>query len=391
MVDAGGSRTDPNGITQKGSMKILVINWQDWTNPLSGGAEIHLYETFRRVAAAGHEVTLFCSLYEGAAERERIEGIEIIRHGSRNSFNFGVRSYYKRHLKGKFDIVVDDLNKIPFFTPLFVKEPLVAISHHFFGSSIFRETWFLPGLYVVFGEKLVDFVYKRTPFLVVSESTLDEFVRRGFDRENFTLAYNAIDHENLHPTGVPKASVPTVGYFGRLKRYKSVDHVVRAFAEIKQDIPDARLVIIGRGDFRPALESLADELGIADDVEFTGFVSEEEKKRLLQELWVVVNPSMKEGWGIVNVEANACGTPAIAADAPGLRDSVRHRQTGELYPYGEIDALAESMRRILKDDELRSRYREASIEFARSFTWEETAERTIALLEETVARADEKA
>ncbi len=367
-------------------MKILVINWQDWTNPLSGGAEIHLYETFRRVAAAGHDVTLLCSMFEGASEREVIDGITIIRHGSRNSFNFIVPGYYRKHLRGTgFDVVVDDLNKIPFYTPLYVKEPLVALSHHFFGSSIFRETWFLPGLYVVTGEKLVDYVYRRSPFLVVSESTLDEFVRRGFPRENFTLAYNAIDHENLRPTGVEKAAVPTIGYFGRLKRYKSVDHVVTAFARVKEQIADARLVIIGRGDFRPELEALATKLGVANDVEFTGFVSEEEKKRLLQELWVVVNPSMKEGWGIVNVEANACGTPAIAADSPGLRDSVRDGETGELYPYGDIDALTASMLRILEDDDLRDRYRTASIGFARSFTWDETARRTIELLERVVA------
>ena len=369
-------------------MKILVINWQDWTNPLSGGAEIHLYETFRRVAAAGHEVTLFCCGFEGAAEQEVIDGIEIIRHGSRNTFNYGVRRYYREHFQGKgFDVVVDDINKIPFYTPRYVTEPLVAVSHHFFGTSIFRETWFLPGLYVYLSEKLVDLVYRHTPFIVVSESTLEEFVRRGFPRENFTVAYNAIDHERLHPTGRPKAPVPTIGYFGRLKKYKSVDHVIRAFARVREEIPEARLVMIGRGDFREELERLARELGVSDGVEFTGFVSEERKRELLEELWVVVNPSMKEGWGIVNVEANACGTPAIAADSPGLRDSVRHGITGELYPYGNIDALTEALLRILRDDDLRGKYREAAIEFARSLTWEETARRTIEVLERAVGGA----
>src|SRR5207302_84612 len=150
--------------------------------------------------------------------------------------------------------------------------------------------------------KLVDYAYKSAPFLVVSQSTLEEFVERGFRRENFTLAMNAIDHETLRPTGVPKSPYPTIGYFGRLKRYKSVDHVLQAFARVRKTIPDARLVIIGRGDFQPELERLASDLGVASSTTFAGFVSEEEKLRLLQELWVVVNPSMKEGWGIVNVE-----------------------------------------------------------------------------------------
>ena len=366
-------------------MKILVINWQDWLNPLSGGAEIHLHETFRRVAASGHEVTLFCSRFEGAPDEETVDGIRIIRKGSRNLFNFLVPYYYFRVFRTmNYDVVVDDLNKIPFYTPLYVRKPLVGISHHFFGTSIFRETWFLPGAYVYFSEKFVDFFYKSVPFLVVSKSTLEEFVSRGFPRQNFTLAMNAIDHDTLKPTGVPKTGQPSIGYFGRLKKYKSVDHVVKAFAKVREQIPEATLTIIGRGDFQPELERVAEELGVQDATHFTGFVSEEEKLRLLQELWIVVNPSMKEGWGIVNVEANACGTPAIAADSPGLRDSVLDGETGELYPYGDIDALAGRLLEILRNDELREHYRQNALQFAQSLTWEKTAQITIDVLQRAI-------
>lgn len=373
-------------------MNILVINWQDWLNPLSGGAEIHLHETFRRVAAMGHSVTLFCCGFDGAPSEEVVDGIRIVRRGSRSIFNYIVPWHYMRSFRHEgYDVVVDDVNKIPFYTPLYVRKPLVGISHHFFGSSIFRETWFLPGAYVYFSEKLVDLVYKSTPFLVVSKSTLDEFVSRGFPRENFTLAMNALDHDRLKPTGVPKSNEPSIGYFGRLKKYKSVDHVVRAFAEVRKEIPDATLTIIGRGDFQPELERVAEELGVADATHLTGFVSEEEKLRLLQELWVVVNPSMKEGWGIVNVEANACGTPAVAADSPGLRDSVIHGTTGELYPYGDISALTEQLIRILQDDLLRNRYREAALEFAGSLTWDNTAQITVDVLEKAIRNAGHRA
>jgi len=366
-------------------MKILVINWQDWTNPLSGGAEVHLHQTFRRIAAMGHDVTLFCCGYSTALREETIDGIRIVRRGSRNTFNFVVPWYYMRRFRHEgYDVVVDDINKIPFYTPVYVRRPLVALSHHFFGKSIFLEAGPIFGAYVWLGEKLVDLFYRKTPFLVVSQSTLDEFVSRGFRSEYFTLALNAIDHDRLHPTGVPKSHHPTIGYFGRLKKYKSVDHIVQAFARILPRIPTAELVIIGRGDFQPDLERLARDLGVASAVRFTGFVSEEEKLRLLQELWAVVNPSMKEGWGIVNVEANACGTPAIAADSPGLRDSVRDGVTGDLYPYGDIEQLSLLIERILTDDDLRNRYRQASIEFARSLNWDDTARTTLEVLERSV-------
>ena len=367
-------------------MKILVINWQDWTNPLSGGAEVHLRETFRRIAGLGHQVTLFCCGYPGAPREETIDGIHIVRRGSRSLFNFVVPWHYVRRFRHEdYDVVVDDINKIPFYTPMYVRRPLVGLSHHFFGTSIFREAGPIFGTYVWLGEKMVDVVYRRIPFLVVSQSTLDEFVARGFRRENFTIALNAIDHDILHPTGIPKTAHPTIGYFGRLKKYKSVDHVVRAFADMRARIPTAELVIIGRGDFQPELERLAAELHVNDAVRFTGFVTEEEKLRLLQELWVVVNPSMKEGWGIVNVEANACGTPAIAADSPGLRDSVVDGVTGDLYPYGDIGKLSALMERILTNDALRARYRDASIEFARSLTWDDTARITLDVLDRAIA------
>jgi glycosyltransferase involved in cell wall biosynthesis len=368
-------------------MNILVINWQDWTNPLSGGAEVHLYETFRRIVSMGHHVTLFCSSYPGAAPEETIDGIHVIRRGGRNTFNFIVPLYYLFRLRrGEFDVVVDDINKIPFYTPLYVRRPLVGLSHHFFGDSIFREAGPVAGSYVYLSEKLVDWLYPSSlPFLVVSQSTLDEFVERGFRADRFTLALNAIDHDRLHPTGVPRSKHPSIGYFGRLKKYKSVDHVVRAFARVRQEMPDAELVIIGRGDYQPELARLAEELGVADATRFTGYVSEEEKLRLLQELWVVVNPSMKEGWGIVNVEANACGTPAIAADSPGLRDSVRHGETGLLYPYGDIDQLTAHLLHILRDDAYREELARNALDFARSLTWDRTAEATIRVLENAVA------
>lgn len=366
-------------------MKILVINWQDWTNPLSGGAEIHLKEIFTRLVRRGHQVTLFCSHFPHAAQQEVLDGITIIRRGSRALFNYVVPLWYYRVFRHQhFDIVVDDLNKIPFYTPLYVREPLAVIAHHFFGRSIFLETNPIAGSYVYLAEKLVDRVYRNVSFAVVSQSTLEEYVQRGFPRENFTIIPNCID-QNAFPFRVrEKTSYPSVAYFGRLKRYKSVDHVLRAFARLVPAFPKAKLFILGRGSFQPALERLAQQLGIADRTVFTGYVSEEEKVHYLSKVWVVVNPSMKEGWGITNIEANACGTPVVSADVPGLRDSVRHQETGLLYPYGDIEALAAAIRAIWESEPLRHRLSEGAVRWARRFDWEDSAAKMETFLHQVV-------
>ena len=169
-----------------------------------------------------------------------------------------------------------------------------------------------------------------------------------------------------------------------MKKYKSIDHLLRAFQRVAADIPQARLVLIGDGDARPELEALAGRLGVGDRVTFAGYVTEEEKVRLLNAMRVVVNPSAKEGWGLTVVEANACGVPVIASDVPGLRDSVLADKTGCLYEYGDIARLSELLKTVLVDDEMHARLAAGALEWAQTFDWEVSASRMLRLLEEAV-------
>jgi glycosyltransferase involved in cell wall biosynthesis len=194
-----------------------------------------------------------------------------------------------------------------------------------------------------------------------------------------------VDSGWFHPDpAVPRAAVPTFLYVGRLKRYKGVDTALRALARARGTRGDVVLQIAGQGDDRPRLERLAGELGLAGAVRFLGFVSEEEKRRLLREAWAVVFPSPKEGWGISNVEAAACGTPAVASDSPGLRESVRHDETGFLVPHGDAAALAGRMLALAADAELVGRLGARAREFATGLTWEAAARATESQLERIV-------
>lgn len=364
-------------------MTILVINWQDRTNPFAGGAETHLHEIFSRIVRWGHRVILLCCHYPGAPYEECLDdGIEVVRKGSRALFNFVV-PYAYRELRHRFrpDLVVDDLNKIPFWTPLYVREPLLCLSHHFFGRTIFREVDLLRGLYVYLAEQLVPLVYRREHFAVVSESTRDEFIARGFRPDQLTIIYNGIEPRAFPLRVGEKAPFPMITYFGRIKRYKCPDHLLDAFSAIAGKFPDARLFFVGEGDFVPALQRRAAQLGITERVHWTGRVSEDQKKSLLSQSWCVVNTSMKEGWGITVIEANACGTPVIAANVPGLRDAVAEGRSGLLYRFGDIADLAEKIAILIADPVRRRELSNGAVEWAKRFSWDISARRMLELCE----------
>lgn len=368
-------------------MHILVVNWQDRTHPLSGGAEVHLHEIFGRIAAAGNKVTLLCCGHPGAPSRDVLDGMDVIRVGRRATFNYSVFWWWKRHgAKLKPDIVVDDINKIPFLTPLFVKRPILAIIHHLFGKTIYTEAGRAAGLYVRSFEKRIASVYRTTPLCVVSESTRQECEALGFDPSLISIVHNAIDHRQFPMAITKKATVPTVVFVGRLKKYKSVDHLLRAAAIVHKALPNLRVEILGTGDQLEPLRSLAATLGLADNVTFHGFVTEVEKTAWLSVAHVVVNSSIKEGWGISNIEANACGTPVISANVQGLRDSVRDGMSGLLYEYGHIDALARLMQRLLVDVHERERLSEGALRWASSFTWERSAREMLDLCSSVIER-----
>jgi len=370
-------------------MNILVVNWQDIRNPHAGGAEVHLHEVFRRIAAMGHGVTLYCSSFPGAPHEETVDGMQIIREGGRYSFNMRpLPAYLRRFRRGRFDVIVDDLNKIPFFLPAYVREPVCCVTHHLFDTSIFRETNPVLASYVYLMERSAIAFYCRrhVPFIVGSPSTKEELVQRGCRAEDVHVVNYAVDHATHRRTGVPKSAAPLIGYFGRLKRYKSVHHLLEALPAVLGEVPSLRVMIVGEGDDRPRLEAIARENNLSRLVEFTGYVSEERKMELLQQMWCKVMTSSKEGWGLTVLEANACGTPVIASRVPGLRDAVRDGETGLLYGFGETADLAGKITRLLRDRAYREKLSAEALRWSQSFTWERAAAETLAVLEEVGAR-----
>lgn len=356
-------------------MRLLLVNWQDRDNPQAGGAEIHLHEIFGRLAARGHEITLLCGGWAGCDATTVLDGINVIRVGTRYTFPFLARKYFDAHLATKkFDLLVEDVNKVPLYTPRWGSVPVVALVPHLFGSTAFKEFPVPLASAVWLAERPLGRTYRGVPFQAISMSTAADLAERGIPRATVEVIYPGIDTVGYSPDESVRSPTPLFAYLGRLKRYKGVHIVIQAFAAMQH--PTAVLEIAGAGDYRERLERLAASLDLGSRVRFLGRIDETEKLRLLRAAWALVFASPKEGWGITNLEAAACGTPVVASNSPGIRESVRDAETGFLVPHGDTRAMATAMLQLAHDPPLVAALGARAREFAETFTWERAADET---------------
>jgi glycosyltransferase involved in cell wall biosynthesis len=363
-------------------VRVLLVNWQDRENPQAGGAEIHLHEIFGRLVAKGHEVRLFCGGWPGCPPRAVLDGIQVYRVGHRHSFPFLAHRAYDAGHAGWADVLVEDINKVPLYTPRWGAKHTAALVPHLFGSTAFQEFAAPLAAAVWLAERPLGRAYANVPFEAISDSTAADLVERGIQRSRVRVIYPGIDTVAYTPDASARSPMPVFSYLGRLKKYKGVHLVIRAFAEAA--VPNAVLEIAGAGDYRSSLETLAASLDLGDRVRFLGRISEAEKLALLRRSWALVFASPKEGWGITNLEAAACATPVVASNSPGIRESVRDGETGFLVGHGDVPAMADAMRRVAASRELVSTLGRAARAFAETFTWERAADQTEAHLREIV-------
>lgn len=367
-------------------MKILALNWQDLKNPQAGGAEVHLEEILKRLVQYGHQVDLLCSNFAGGSRTENVGGVNIIRTGSRFNFNWmALPAMRKLIAENRYDVVIEDINKIPFYSPLYQKLPTLVVIPHLFSNTIFQEINFVLGTYIFLAEKPVTWIYRKNRFMVISKSTADEVEKRGIPRENIDIVECGIDKDIYRfDPGIAKFETPTLLYVGRLKKYKNIEIPIKALPEIRKCVPNARLVIVGSGDHQPDLERQAAALDLEKAVEFKGFIPMNEKIAYLRRSHLCVYPSLKEGWGLTNIEANACGTAVLAARVPGLQDSVDEGRSGLLFEFGNTQEFASLAARILTDEVYRKSLEMGGLRWAANFSWDKTARATEEILKRIV-------
>ncbi|MCL5667027.1 MAG: glycosyltransferase [Patescibacteria group bacterium] len=370
----------PLANSARGRRKILIFNWRDIKHAYAGGAEVYVHELAKRWVAAGDRVTLFCGNDGKNLRSETLDGVQIIRRGGFYLVYWWAFVYYLLQFRGRFDLIIDCQNGIPFFAPLYAKEQVVCLLHHVH-QDVFRK-YLSPPLALlasVLENRVMPWAYKQTKFITISNSSRENLKNLGLGLAGVEIVNPGVDLSFLRPGR--KDAQPLVLYLGRLKAYKSVDVLVKAFREVLARLPLARLVIAGSGEEERRLKSLAENLGLRQKVVFAGKVSEKEKLSLLQRAWVLVNPSLVEGWGITTIEANACGVPVVAANVSGLCDSVKNPHTGFLVAHGDVQGFSRKILLLLNNHDLRNKMGKEAIKWAKEFDWNKISQKGLQILD----------
>ena len=376
-------------------MKILWLNWRCIKHPLAGGAEVYTHEVARRLGRIGHEVVLVTSKPADLPKEEMIDCYRIIRAGNRYTVYLHARRIYwqLRNQGWRPDVVIDEVNTIPFLTPKYVEEPIAMLVH-----QLCKECWAyaIHPLIQPFGwrlERRLHKIYvesakngKLRAIITVSPSTKQDLIELGYPEDRIFIVYNGLDWDFYKDcVDLCRDKENLVVYVGRITPYKRLEDLLKAWRMVEQEHSDAELVVAGRAEPRylRKLMELKRKLDLRR-VELRTNILGEEKKHLLAKAKILVYTSIREGWGQTVLEAAACKTPAVAYNVPGLRDSVKHMKTGILIESGDIEQLAKAVTHLLIDHELRDRLAENAYRYAQQHSWNKTAETFLKVVEGAV-------
>jgi glycosyltransferase involved in cell wall biosynthesis len=355
-------------------MNVVWPCHRDFTSSLSGGAERTVLEIGRRLSVRGHDVTILSPLGRGLAREEWICGIRVVRS---KSF-FGPHALLIGHLlrSRKPAIVVEDLaHVLPWMTSVLPRQPCVAFFRHLHRRTLWGQTHpaVVPLLRQI--EKLYPLLYHGRSIVVESQSSETDLRELGVDPRRIVRIRPGVNSSLFRPR--PRTNRHRVVYFGGLRRYKRPEHAILAFDLLKRVDPIAELVIVGETSKIPGIVSLCQSLNLQSSVRFTGRLSDEDLADLVGSSWVNLHCSIAEGWCYSALEAAASGVPTVGYDVPGLRDSVSNGHSGVLVQDGDIGALASAIVEVVATQDA---YSTDAINWARQFSWDESAKRWEAIL-----------
>lgn len=372
-------------------MRILVFSWRDPRHPTAGGAEQVMHEHMKGWVAGGHDVTLFASRVKGLPSEETIDGVGIIRRGIQY---FGVQIagffYYLKN-SGNFDLVVDQFHGLPFFTPLYVHKPILAVI-----QEVAREVWlknelpfplnFICGWIGYIGEPFIFIFYRKIFFMTGSASAKKSLMKVGISEKRIEV----VEHGVIVKRPIPfpkKEKVKTIMFLGAISKDKGIEDALKTFA-ILNSKGNFRFWIVGKSSefYKKLIVDTASSLGFSKNLTYFGFVSDKKKFELLARSHVMINPSLLEGFGLVNIEANVVGTPVVAYTSAGLTDSVKNGVSGILCKRNIPEELAKEVFELLEDDKKYRKLQKGAINWSKSFSWDRSKKKSLGLIKKLVFR-----
>ncbi len=368
-------------------MRILIFSWRGPGHPNAGGAEIVTHEHAKGWIKAGHSVTLFTSTFTGAKSEEIVDGVNILRAGSQTlGVHLAAIKWYIFGIHQRYDLIIDQFHGIPFFAPLFVRQKKLGFIH-----EVTKELWklnpwpkplyFIPLILGSLFEPLVfRILYRTIPFMTVSESTKIDLVSWGIPKENIMVVYNGVNIPRIRI--YPKEYIKTLIYLGAISKDKGIEDALKIFStlNIKRHW---QFWVVGKSEpkYLKFLKKQSEILGIDRILKFWGYVDENKKYELLSRAYILVNPSIREGWGLVVIEAARMGTPTVSFDVPGLRDSISDGKTGLIDKQNSIKSISEKIIDLINDKKRYQKMRKEAIVWGRKFSWEKSSKESLRLIE----------
>ncbi len=367
-------------------MNILIFSWRGPGHPYAGGAELVSHEHAKSWIKKGHSVTLFTSYFKGAKQEEHLDDVKIIRSGHA-ILMVQIRAFFWYLLinKERFDVVVDEFHGLPFFTPIFVRSKKIAWIHEIAGN-VWKYNWlpFPINLIVsLFGptcELLIfKLFYKNTPFLTFANSIKNDLIEVGIAGKNIKVINHGV---NILKSKKNKNKTFTVIFLGVLARDKGIEDALLAVKLLKDKVKDLKFWIIGKGEpsYTTYLKSKVSSLGIKNITYFWGFVDNRKKFDLLKKSSVLIHPSLREGWGLVVIEAAAMGTPTVGYNISGLKDSILNNKTGLLCRENNPKDLFKNIMLLYENDSLYKKLSSNCLSWSKNFSWDKSTNKSLNLI-----------
>lgn len=366
---------------------VLLLCWRDTGHPQGGGSEAYLQRIGAQLAASGVEVTLRTARYPGARRREVVDGVRVSRGGGRHTVYIwaGLAMVLARIGLGPLrrvrpDVVIDTQNGIPFMARLAYGRRVAVLVHH-----CHREQWPVAG--PVKGRvgwfvesRLSPRAHRRNQYVTVSLPSARDLAALGVRPAQIAVVRNGLDEAPASTLTAERAAAPKVVVLSRLVPHKQIEDALEAVAALRPRIPELTLDIVGGGWWEQRLVEHAALLGISDAVTFHGHVDDEAKHRVLQQAWVHVLPSRKEGWALAVIEAGQHAVPTIGyRSSGGLTDSIVDGVTGVLVD--DFDGLVDGLGELLSDRVLREQLGTKAHARCGEFSWQQSAEAMRTVLE----------